>query len=86
MVKDPRYKTYRDQNIKGTKKWITDKFKKLSINSMNPKANAFVEIQKEVLHSIDSFVKSKNETEFKKKWIYFHKSLVSIKGFLIFRL
>ncbi|NGX36403.1 MAG: hypothetical protein K1000chlam1_01249 [Candidatus Anoxychlamydiales bacterium] len=53
---------------------------------MNPKAKAFVEIQKKVLHTIDSFVKSKNEPEFQKKWISVHKSLVSIKGFLIFRL
>ncbi len=86
IVKDPRYQTYFDQNIKGKKKWITNKFKKLSIHSMNPKAKAIVEIHEEVLHTIDSFVKSKNETEFQKKWISFHKSLVSIKNFLIFRL
>ena len=61
IVKDPRYQTYFDQNIKGKKKWITDKFKKLSIHSINPKAKAFVEIHKEVLHTIDSFVKSKKD-------------------------
>lgn len=79
MLKNHRYQTYFNQNIKGTKKWIIDKFKKLSIHSMNPKAKAFVEIKKEVLLVIDSFIKSRDETEFQKKWISFHKLLVSIQ-------
>jgi hypothetical protein len=75
-ILDPRMQLHmKDHNGPGKKKWLTDKFRKISLAVGDPRARTFIRIQKESIQSLDSLINDKDADTFLQKWDLHHKEL-----------
>ncbi len=81
-ITDPRMQAHmKDFNGPGKKKWLIEKFKKISINLGDPRASAFIEAKKNALETLDALINTKDENSFKDAWVSLHKVLLSLGNF-----
>lgn len=69
QILDPKMKVnLKNCNGQGWQRWLLDQFLAVPMSMSDPKANNFIAIKKNALESLNSFIETKNDAEFRKAW------------------
>lgn len=69
-----------DRTIQSFEQGVLNKFEKINIHSVDPRAKSFLAIQREMCFSIQNYLKFRDEAEFEAKWMSLRDKLIWLRN------